>query len=225
MARRLPRSCARPATTASSSPACCTAKASLFRPTEAQQIHVVEPDAINVSLPSDIIAERWPTRSLLSSTACGVCGTTSRHHLRTRLTPTVGDFVLNTATVAALPQGMRAHQKVFAATGAVHAAALFSRSGELLCLREDVGRHNAVDKVVGWAVTGGWLPLDNHILCLSGRGSFELISKAAAASIPVVIAVSAPSSMAVDMAEAHRITLCGMVREGGFQRVQPRVSK
>ena len=124
------------------------------------------------------------------------------------------DLRVPAAVVARLPERLRAEQRTFAATGGLHATGLFDAGGELLCLREDVGRHNALDKVVGWAFGAGRLPLADAILCLSGRVSFELVQKAAVAGCPVLVAVGAPSSLAVELADDRGITLCGFVRDG-----------
>jgi len=153
-------------------------------------------------------------RNLLTSSACGICGRDTIDSVRTHSRWDLADdrVPLRPETLYALPDTLRAAQKVFESTGGLHAAGLFTAEGELVCLREDVGRHNAVDKVVGWALKEGLLPLRGHVLMVSGRASFELTQKAALAGIPVLAAVSAPSSLAADLADELGLTLVGFLR-------------
>lgn len=154
-------------------------------------------------------------RAFLTTSSCGLCGKASIEAVRTRSRHDVARDALRVApeTLAGLPERLRAAQDVFARTGGLHAAALFEgASGELLCAREDVGRHNAVDKVVGWALREGRLPLSGTVLMVSGRASFELVQKAWMAGIPMLCAVSAPSSLAVELAEEAGMTLVGFLR-------------
>ncbi len=157
-------------------------------------------------------------RHVYTSSSCGICGTASIEavHKATHFGRVDDDVRWSPALLGSLPDRLREHQKVFDRTGGVHAAGLFDPSGELLCLREDVGRHNAVDKVVGWALREGRLPLRGTALQVSGRASFELVQKAHMAGIPVLAAVSAPSSLAVEHAESAGMTLLGFSRGGGF---------
>lgn len=153
-------------------------------------------------------------RNFYTTSSCGVCGKASLDAVRTSSTWEVADDPLQVgpAVLAMLPDRMRAAQQVFDRTGGLHAAGLFSPDGELQVLREDVGRHNAVDKVVGHALREGWLPLRESILVVSGRASFELVQKAVMAGMPMLAAVSAPSSLAVDLADEHGLTLVGFLR-------------
>ena len=155
-------------------------------------------------------------RQGITSSSCGLCGTTSIGALRRRFPPIRSTLKIGTDTLLALPRAMRAGQAHFEATGGLHAAALFDRAGNLLVLREDIGRHNAVDKVVGWAWKEGRLPLSENILLVSGRTSFEILQKALAAGLPLVASVSAPSSLAVEFARKNRQTLVGFLRDGRF---------
>ena len=157
---------------------------------------------------------RRSQRNFLTTSACGVCGKESIEAIRvTSRYDVAADAVRVSAEVlASLPDRLRDAQRVFASTGGLHAAGLFTPDGTLLVLREDVGRHNAVDKVVGWALREGRLPLAGHILLVSGRASFELVQKAYMAGIPVLAAVSAPSSLAVGLAEEAGLTLVGFLR-------------
>jgi FdhD protein len=156
-------------------------------------------------------------RSFTISSACGVCGKTSLDALELCTKgPLRLDWSLNAQTIESLQKNLRDAQKVFAQTGGLHAAALFDSKGRLLEIREDVGRHNAVDKVLGSAVLADSMPLNRHILMVSGRSSFEILQKAFVAEIPVVCSVSAPSSLAVDLAQRFNITLVGFLREDRF---------
>jgi FdhD protein len=153
-------------------------------------------------------------RSFYTSSSCGVCGKGALEAVAVEA-PRVESLVRFAAeTVAALPRRLHGAQPAFAATGGLHATGLFDPDGELVCLREDVGRHNALDKVVGWAFLAGALPLHDRAVCLSGRISFELVQKAAVAGCPLLAAVGAPSSLAVELARDRGITLCGFVRGG-----------
>ncbi|MEU2234869.1 formate dehydrogenase accessory sulfurtransferase FdhD [Streptomyces vietnamensis] len=153
-------------------------------------------------------------RNFYTTSSCGLCGKASLDAVRTTAAWSVAEDPLRVGpeVLTALPDRLRAAQKVFDSTGGLHAAGLFSAEGELLCLREDVGRHNAVDKVVGHALRSGLLPLRGTVLMVSGRASFELVQKAVMAGIPMLAAVSAPSSLAVDLAAESGLTLVGFLR-------------
>jgi FdhD protein len=155
-------------------------------------------------------------RAFFATSSCGICGKASLEHVEVRCHPLEDGPVVRTSVVAGLPDALRTRQRIFDQTGGLHAAGLFDVAGELLALREDVGRHNAVDKVVGWALLERALPLREAILQVSGRLSFEIVQKAAVAGIPIVAAVSAPSSLAVEAAERLGMTVAGFVRGGGF---------
>jgi FdhD protein len=155
-----------------------------------------------------------PSRNFYTTSSCGICGKASIDAVRTR-----SRFVLlgdpapvEAVTLASLPGRLRTAQRVFDRTGGLHAAGLFTTAGDLVVLREDVGRHNAVDKVVGWAMREQQLPLAGHVLLVSGRASFELVQKAWMAGVPILAAVSAPSSLAVRLAEEAGMTLVGFLR-------------
>jgi FdhD protein len=172
-----------------------------------------------------------PARQFLSTSACGVCGKAALEDVRkqTRWPLSAGGIeqyagnpgsepaycsvpLMGSPLLGSLPDKLRAEQRVFEATGGLHAAGLFTPDGELLAIREDVGRHNAVDKVVGWAVQADRVPLSDTVLIVSGRASFELVQKAVMAGIPMLGAVSAPSSLAVDLADEAGLTLVGFLR-------------
>jgi FdhD protein len=153
-------------------------------------------------------------RSFYTSSSCGVCGKGALEAVAVDAPRVESDLRVGASLVAALPDRLRDAQRAFAATGGLHATGVFEAQGELLCLREDVGRHNAMDKVVGWAFREDLLPFARNLLCVSGRLSFELVQKAAVAGCPVLVAVGAPSSLAVELAADRGITLCGFVRGG-----------
>jgi FdhD protein len=153
-------------------------------------------------------------RSFYTSSSCGVCGKGALEAVAVEAPRVASDLRIGAAVVATLPDRLRAAQPAFEATGGIHATGLFDAAGTLLCLREDVGRHNAMDKVVGWAFRDGRLPLADAVLCVSGRLSFELVQKAVVAGCPILVAVGAPSSLAVELAGDRGVTLCGFVRGG-----------
>jgi FdhD protein len=153
-------------------------------------------------------------RHFYTTSSCGVCGKGAIEAVQVSAPPVESRLEMRRDVVASLPERLRASQAAFEATGGLHATGLFDAAGELVCLREDVGRHNAMDKVVGWAFGERLLPLASYVLCVSGRLSFELVQKAAIAGCPVLVAVGAPSSLAVELAEDRGLTLCGWVRDG-----------
>ena len=153
-------------------------------------------------------------RSFYTSSSCGVCGKGALEAVAVEAPRIKSGLTVSAQLIGALPDRLRAAQPAFEATGGIHATGLFDEHGELICLREDVGRHNALDKVVGWAFRAGLLPLERSILCVSGRLSFELVQKAAVAGCPLLVAVGAPSSLAIELARDRGVTLCGFVRGG-----------
>jgi FdhD protein len=151
-------------------------------------------------------------RHFTMNSACGVCGKATIEALQTRAEP-IEDFVrISLESIAQLPQKMRDAQRVFESTGGLHACALFDAHGNMRTLREDVGRHNALDKILGWALLNDKFPLQGCVLLVSGRASYELVQKSIVGRIPILCAVSAPSSLAVDLARSFRVTLVGFVR-------------
>jgi FdhD protein len=160
-----------------------------------------------------MLATRMAERSTVTSASCGVCGKRSIESLHTDAPPFAHPPELDPAMIASLPARLRESQEVFAKTGGLHAAAVFDRAGTLLVLREDVGRHNAVDKCVGHLLLREMLPLDG-VLMVSGRTSFEIVQKALVARIQTIAAVSAPSSLAIELARDSKMALFGFVRDG-----------
>jgi FdhD protein len=163
-------------------------------------------------------------RAFYTSSSCGVCGKGALEEVAVASGPVQAGPEYGRALLADLPDRLR--QPTFARTGGLHATGLFTREGELACVREDVGRHNAMDKVIGWAMGEGLVPLWPHVLCVSGRLSFELVQKAVVAGAPVLVGVGAPTSLAVRLADDRGLTLCGFARDGrvnvytGLERVR-----
>ena len=155
-------------------------------------------------------------RNLFASSSCGICGKATLEHALATAPPLDDATRIEAGVLLALPERLRAAQPAFDETGGLHAAGLFDAAGRLLVAREDIGRHNAVDKVIGWAARAGRMPLAGHALVVSGRASFEIVQKALAARVPIVAAVSAPSSLAVELAQSAGIALIGFLRERGF---------
>ncbi len=172
---------------------------------------------VNVELRGDDHDLRPLERHFYTTSACGVCGKESLEQLELRGCPVIPPGPeIAAETIYSLPEKLREAQGLFEATGGLHAAALFDAGGDLLALREDVGRHNATDKLIGWALLEGRLPLSDHIVMVSGRSSFEIVQKCLAAGVPVVCAISAPSSLAVDVARRFDMTLIGFLRGNRF---------
>lgn len=160
-----------------------------------------------------LLAER---RNVVANSSCGICGRVTLESLATRAAPLTVTCSLDGGVLAQLPEALRRHQRVFDQTGGLHAAALFKPSGELVTVAEDVGRHNAVDKVIGRMLLDDRLPLASHGLVVSGRASFEIVQKAWLAGVEIVCAVSAPSSLAIELAAQAGMTLVGFAREHSF---------
>ncbi|CAN5592815.1 formate dehydrogenase accessory sulfurtransferase FdhD [soil metagenome] len=173
---------------------------------------------INVELESSMLPDVSALeRHFFTSSACGVCGKTSLESLRMARRPSISPGpVIERDVVYGLPDKLRAAQGLFTSTGGLHAAALFEPDGNIVAVREDVGRHNALDKLIGWALLQARLPLAGHIVLVSGRASFELLQKCIMAGAPFVCAVSAPSSLAVELAREFGITLVGFLRAERF---------
>jgi FdhD protein len=166
-------------------------------------------DLVDVEVPPDAFG----ARGLVSTAACGLCGRAEIADLERRMREVRSDLIVGADVIASLPAALRAAQAEFDATGGLHAAGLFDARGALACLREDVGRHNALDKVIGWAAEQGRLPWPG-IVVVSGRLGYELAQKVVAAGAPIVASVSAPSALAIDVCERFGVTACGFVRDG-----------
>jgi FdhD protein len=184
-------------------------------------------NAINVLLAPEVHVDfERLTRHVFASSSCGLCGKVTIDSIRAKFPAlAAAQTQFKAELIASFPESMRKAQPIFDRTGGLHAAAVFDERGSLLVLREDIGRHNAVDKVLGHALLSGLLPLDHHVLLVSGRASFEIMQKALAATVPIVASVSAPSSLAVQFAAESRQTLIGFLRGErmniytGFERV------
>jgi FdhD protein len=173
-------------------------------------------DTILVRLSRPFDDSKVAERHFIATASCGICGKASIDEVALRTDPLPDGPVVSRTVILALPDLLRAAQRAFDETGGLHAAGLFSPSGELIAIREDVGRHNALDKLVGSQVLAGTMPLHDRVLMVSGRVSFEIVQKAAVAGIPIVCAVSAPSDLAIDTAERLGVTLVGFLRGDGF---------
>jgi FdhD protein len=178
-------------------------------PGDDQRYNVI---SVTLERPFDMTLVR---RNFFATSSCGVCGKAALDDIEVRCEPVAPGPEVAAGLLTTFPDLLRARQRMFDRTGGLHAAGLFTAEGELISVREDVGRHNAVDKVVGEQVLVGNLPLARHVLQVSGRASFEIVQKAAVAGIPIVSAVSAPSSLAVEAGERFGITVVGFVRDGG----------
>lgn len=179
--------------------------------------HGAKSNRVDVELRESSFEPEELQRNFFAASSCGICGKAAIEAIRRRgLRAPNGEFRVSAETLYSMPEQIRAEQAVFERTGGLHAAALFDGTGQMLALREDIGRHNAVDKVVGWAMRERELPLSDCVLMVSGRGGFEIAQKAIAAGVPVVASVSAPSSLAVKLARELGLTLIGFLRARRF---------
>ncbi len=184
-------------------------------------------NTVNVELHTNPNLEHFK-RNTLTSSACGVCGTSSLEHLKNKgLQKIKSRAQINAKTLLEFPQKLRASQDVFAVTGGIHAAALFTLNGKLIAIREDVGRHNAVDKLVGWMLLENQIGTEDFVMLTSGRCGFEIAQKCVAARIPILASISAPSSLAVELAKEFDLTLVGFLRDERFNiyNLEERVSR
>jgi FdhD protein len=173
-------------------------------------------DTVLVRLTEPFDVSRIAERHFVATASCGICGKASIDEIEVRSDPIPDGPIVDSAVIVTLPHRLRAAQAVFEATGGLHASALFTPGGDLLGLREDVGRHNALDKLIGWQLLAGGLPLHERIVLLSGRAGFELVQKAVVAGVPIVVAVGAPSDLAVEAAERLGVTVVGFLRGTSF---------
>ena len=183
---------------------------------EAYELVIAGPNAVQLEMDAGLISARWSSRDVISSSACGVCGAAAIAVLEELAEPVRSDLRWSPKLISRAPTVLRESQDLFSRTGGLHAAGLFDADGTLLVCREDVGRHNAVDKVIGWGLLAEMPNFSEQVLVVSGRLSYEIVHKAVAAGLPLVVAVSAPSSLAVDLAERWRVTLAGFVRGETF---------
>jgi FdhD protein len=184
----------------------------VLTPENGLRSNVVEVELKDAEFDSDALR-----RNFFAASSCGICGKASIHAIRVRgLKPPDADLRFDPEVLCRLPETLRSEQAVFSRTGGLHGAALFDSNGQLLVLREDIGRHNAVDKIAGWALLQNKLPLSQHVMLVSGRGGFEIVQKALAAGIPILASVSAPSSLAVKLARELGLTLIGFLRGRRF---------
>jgi FdhD protein len=179
--------------------------------------NTMKKNLVEVELKDRLFDSKSLQRNFFAASSCGICGKASIDAIRQRgLRQPERSFRIAPEILCKLPELLRSEQAVFSRTGGLHAAALFDADGSLKAIREDIGRHNAVDKIVGWALLEGHLPLDRHVLLISGRGGFEIAQKALAAGIPILASVSAPSSLAVKLARELGLTLVGFLRGRRF---------
>ena len=191
------------------------ASASRSLPIAGKQKHSANTVVVDLAKGVNLDLERLE-RHFYTTSSCGVCGKSSIAALRTNVLPIASDLVIDGETIRELPERLREQQGIFRSTGGLHASALFTSGGDLEIVREDVGRHNALDKVIGTKFLLGETPLVDRVLLVSGRTSFELVQKALMAGLPVLAAVGAPSSLAVELAREFGMTLIGFLREGSF---------
>jgi FdhD protein len=184
---------------------------------ELSEIEAATANAVTAQIANGADLQLDLQRNFFAASSCGICGKATIESVRVRgIKPVNSDFQIDPEVLCSLPQRLRESQAVFGRTGGLHAAAVFNAGGEMLVLREDIGRHNAVDKVVGWALLNDRIPLQDSVLMVSGRGGFEIAQKSLAAGIPVLASVSAPSSLAVQIAREFGMTMVGFLRGRRF---------